>query len=139
MIDSTQHIVLVKGKIKAENITNVRMHTFNMYSDFLSIYSSKNSQLSKSMEYISKTNGVIVIIRNPKKELDINKKEKKSSEPILKEYGIGAQILLDIGIKKICLLSNTKKNIVGIEGFGLKIHDIKPIIKSSNEKKNSYY
>ena len=139
MIDSTQHIVLVKGKIKAENITNVRMHTFNMYSDFLSIYSSKNSQLSKSMEYISKTNGVIVIIRNPKKELDINKKEKKSSEPILKEYGIGAQILLDIGIKKISLLSNTKKNIVGIEGFGLKIHDIKPIIKSSNEKKNSYY
>ena len=87
------------------------------------------------MEYISKTNGVIVIIRNPKKELDINKNKKQSSEPILKEYGIGAQILLDIGIKKICLLSNTKKNIVGIEGFGLKIHDIKPIIKSSNEKK----
>ena len=40
---------------------------------------------------------------------------------------------------KICLLSNTKKNIVGIEGFGLKIHDIKPIIKSPNEKKDSYY
>ena len=57
----------------------------------------------------------------------------------MKEYGIGAQILLDIGIKKICLLSNTKKNIVGIEGFGLKIHDIKPIIKSPNEKKDSYY
>ena len=41
IIDSTQHIVLVKGKIKSENIINVRMHTFNMYSDFLSIYSSK--------------------------------------------------------------------------------------------------
>ena len=90
------------------------------------------------MEYISKTNGVIVIIRNPKKELDINKNKKQSSEPILKEYGIGAQILLDIGIKKY-VFYQIQKNIVGIEGFGLKIHDIKPIIKSSNEKKDSYY
>ena len=133
-IDFTQHIVLTKGQIKSENVTTVRMHTFNMYTDFLSMYSRNNSQLNNSMEYISQNNGVIVIIRNPKKELDIKKKSEKLNEQILKEYGIGAQILLDIGVKNICLLSNTKKNIVGIEGFGLKIHDIKPITESANEK-----
>jgi len=133
-IDSTQHIVLTKGRIKSKSVTTVRMHTFNMYSDFLSMYLGNNSQLNNSMKYISQNNGVVVIIRNPKKELDINKKSKKLNEQILKEYGIGAQILLDIGVKNICLLSNTKKNIVGIEGFGLKIYDIKPITESANEK-----
>lgn len=128
IIDSTQHIVLKKGKIRPNKITTVRMHSFNMYSDFLAMYSEKQSTLNSSMKYISEeNNGVIVVIRNPKKELELNKVSKISSEPVLKEYGIGAQILLDIGVKNICLLSNNKKNIVGIEGFGLKINNVKPI------------
>ena len=68
--------------------------------------------------------GIIVIIRNPKTELSIkdNKIERISDNKILKEYGIGAQILTDLGVKKIRLLTSSSKNIVGIDGFGLEIN-----------------
>ena len=100
----------------------------------------------KIFEKINKKGkGAIIFINQNQSSDEILKKLKSfnNKEQIpkidFKDFGIGAQILLDIGIKKICLLSNTKKNIVGIEGFGLKIHDIKPLIKSPNEKKDSKY
>ena len=45
----------------------------------------------------------------------------------LRDYGVGAQILIDIGVKEMVLLSNSKKSVVGLEGFGLKIIDQKPV------------
>ena len=69
-----------------------------------------------------------MIVRNPDKEM---KKKistlSTSNNKILKEYGVGAQILLDLGVKKIILLTKSSKNIVGIDGFGLKINGTKKI------------
>ena len=94
----------------------------NIFSDLLN---QKKHNLDKAIDIISKNeNGIIVIIRNPKTELSIkdNKIERISDNKILKEYGIGAQILTDLGVKKIRLLTSSSKNIVGIDGFGLEIN-----------------
>ena len=125
-IDNTEHIALMKGKvIKGKDIL-VRMHSLNIFSDLLN---AKNDDLKKAIDIISKNDGgIIVIIRNPKKELLI-KKEKLSEKKILKEYGIGAQILIDLGVNKIKLLTSSSKNIVGIDGFGLEINGTQKISK----------
>ena len=84
------------------------MHSLNIFSDLLS---NKTSDLQKSISILSKSNnGVLVIIRNPRKELRKNSRKLNSdNEKILKEYGIGAQILIDLGVKKITLLTKSKK------------------------------
>ncbi len=131
LIDGTQHIALIKGKIHPQDNVLVRMHTFNIFSDFLRVDEGKSEDLRESMKVIyQEKKGIIVILRNPKKELtkfESQKKNNKNKENVLKEYGIGAQILLEIGVKNIILLSNKEKNIVGIDGFGLIIKKVKKI------------
>ena len=121
-IDGTQHLALIKGKIDKKDNVFVRMHTFNIFEDFLGL--KNNNELDKSMELINqKGQGVIVILRNPKKEIMKNTyKNSHNNKLILKEYGIGAQILSLLGVKRIKLLSNSKlPKVVGLEGYGLQI------------------
>ncbi len=132
ILDGTQHIVLIKGKIKKSDNVLVRMHTFNIFDDFLGLNNSNDKDLIKSLKIVeNEGKGVIVILRNPKKELfkfeDSSKFKNENDKPILKEYGIGAQILLDIGVRNITLLTNTDKSIIGIDGFGLTISGSKKI------------
>ena len=83
------------------------------------------------MQMISKKkNGVIVIIREPRswtlsERIMSNSDDKKNLQ--LRDYGVGAQILIDLGIKKMILISNSKKTIVGLEGYGLKVINTIPI------------
>ena len=124
ILDSMQHLVLIKGVISKGKRNLVRMHTFNIFDDFLDFYSTGTGDLSKCMRIINKQgSGVIVIIRNPRKELNLERKNQSEDSNKLKEYGIGAQILLDLGIKNISLITNRNKEIIGIEGFGLKIQN----------------
>ena len=97
------------------------MHTFNIFDDFLDL--KNNNELDKSMELINNDGkGVIVILRNPKKEIMSERnKSSQNDKMILKEYGIGAQILIKIGVKNIILLTNKNKSIIGIDGFGIRI------------------
>ena len=127
IVDNTEHIALVKGKITKEKDILVRMHSLNIFSDLLN---PKNHNLEKAIDIISKNeNGILVIIRNPKKELQVKDDKTKiiNNNKILKEYGIGAQILIDLGAKKIKLLTSSSKNIVGIDGFGLEINGTKKL------------
>ena len=122
-IDGSEHIALVKGKIKKTSVCLVRMHSFNIFEDFLSLFTAEDKDLKNCMKIINKNkSGVIVIIRNPQNEAKkIDVKPRNTENLVLKEYGIGAQILLELGIKKICLLTNRSKSIIGIDGFGLKV------------------
>ena len=125
LIDKTEHLAFVKGGVDSKKNILVRMHSFNIFSDLLS---DQTSELQKSISIISKSHsGAIVIIRNPKKELNKKNSNNKNinKEKILKEYGIGAQILIDLGISKITLLTKSRKNIVGIDGFGLEVNGTK--------------
>ena len=100
------------------------MHSLNLLSDLLD---PKNKTLLKSIEVISKLQtGIVVIVRNPRKELLKNERNRLSNKKILKSM-VGAQILIDLGVKKITLLTSSTKNIIGIDGFGLKISGTKKI------------
>ena len=127
-----EHIALIKGKINPKKPVLVRVHALNFLTDILGTSSFFDNQIKKSMEMISKKkNGVIVIIREPRswslsQRIKSNFDDKKKILQ-LRDYGVGAQILIDLGIKNMILISNSKKTIVGLEGYGLKIIKTIPI------------
>ncbi len=126
LIDETEHLALVKGKIMKNKNILVRMHSLNIISDILDF---ENTELENSIDYVSKNKcGIVVLIRNPEKEMKKKaSSNQKNKSKILKEYGVGAQILIDLGVKKITLLTKSSKNIIGIDGFGLEINGTKKI------------
>ena len=120
-----------KGVITSNDTTMVRVHSFNFIYDVIEDLNNgdRNNSIYKAMKKINgNKNGVIIIINDSYKEF-ITKKLKMSSENEindkmnLRQYGVGAQILSDLGVKKMILLSNSKKNAAGLKGFGLSITD----------------
>jgi len=132
-IDGIEHLAMIKGSIDTNSPTLVRMHHLNIIADCLE--DSKNPRsglLKKSLKIINKKqNGVIVIIRQPQEkiaDLLFNENTQQNySQKTLRNYGTGAQILVDLGIKKLTLLSNSKKSIIGLDAFGIKICGYKKI------------
>ena len=126
-----EHIALVKGKINPKKPVLVRVHALNFLTDILGTSLFIDNQIKKSMQMISKKkNGVIVIIREPRswtlsQRINSHSDDKKNLQ--LRDYGVGAQILIDLGIKNMILISNSKKTIVGLEGYGLKVVNTIPI------------
>lgn len=125
-----EHIALVKGNIDPSKPVLVRMHSMNLLQDMLGdTHSSKGSTLQEAMRAIEQHgNGVIVLIREPIRtavsdRLRLRLGEKPLAPMDLRDYGIGAQILLDLGIKEMTLLSNSRRSVVGLEGYGLTITD----------------
>ncbi len=116
-IEYAEHIALVKGDIKKQPVL-VRMHQHNILHD--SLGSERGGNLQKSMEIIDKEGaGVIVILRTPDRQAVSRAVADAPSE--LREYGIGAQILLDLGVSDMTLLSSSAKSIIGLEGYDLKV------------------
>lgn len=128
-----EHIALVKGEISPEKPTLVRMHAMNLLQDMLGDVHAATTNLRPAMEQIAKAgSGVVVIIREPiKTAVSDRLKLRAGVEPVasdsLRDYGIGAQILLDLGVKDMILLSNSKRAIVGLEGYGLTVQDYQQI------------
>lgn len=132
-----EHIVLVKGDIEKVEAPLVRMHALNILSDVLADqYDGKAHELHQSMRLVEDEGaGVIVLLREPKRDMVSELlKVHQSCKPTAKEhkhqirdYGIGAQILLDLGIKNLTLLTNSPKSIVGLEGYGITIQETKII------------
>lgn len=128
-IDNVEHIALVKGEIDATKSTLVRMHHLDILSDALdNANDSRSGLLEKSLQKISQNgSGVLVLLRQPRELISnrlLGKKEENKSEnevTMLRNYGIGAQILLDIGIKNLKLLTNSQKSVVGLDGYGIAI------------------
>ncbi len=124
-------MALVKGEIDSNKPVLVRMHHLNIFSDVLD--DKKNDKagiLQKSMKKIvEEKSGIIVIIRQTNEAVIdlINQSSNKNKNPELRNYGIGAQILLDLGVKNMTLLTNSKKLVVGLEGYGLKINSYQRI------------
>jgi len=123
-----EHIVLTKGDIMSGGPVPVRMHALNVLDDVLGDTSSgKAGDLHKAMEMINEEGrGVIALIREPDPSNLSDRIRRKMGEDVkrngeLRDYGVGAQILLDLGIRDMILLSNTQRNIVGLEGYGLSV------------------
>jgi 3,4-dihydroxy 2-butanone 4-phosphate synthase/GTP cyclohydrolase II len=120
-VDNVEHLALVKGKIENDREILVRMHHLNIFGDVLDDKKNdKTGILQSAMKKIAdEENGVIVIIRQTNEPIiDLIK---GSSSKKLRNYGIGAQILLDLGVKNMRLLTNSEKSVIGLEGYGLKI------------------
>ncbi len=129
LIDDVEHLALIKGLITDENPTFVRVHSFNPMSDLLGekILDKPENILSKSMKIISdEGKGVIILINDSYRDF-LSKKIKTSITSLsdnnseLRNYGFGAQILSDLGLTKMILISNSKKSPAGLKGFGLSV------------------
>lgn len=156
-IDNVVHIALVKGQIKPEDEVLVRVHSQCLTGDvFASERCDCGEQLHKAMEKIRKEGkGVILYMKqegrgigliNKLKAYELQDKGldtveaniKLGFKPDLRDYGIGAQILVDLGVRKMRLMTNNPKKIVGLEGYGLKVVERVPIETSPTERNIVY-
>ena len=129
-VDRSEHLVLAKGEIPGSTPVLVRMHAVDLVSDMLG--GSAWSQLQDSMRMIAaEGRGLVVMIRDTRATALSERVRRISGSPrpvqALRDYGIGAQILLDLGVKEMILLSNTHRHVIGIEGYGIDIVDQRPI------------
>ena len=124
-IDNTEHFALVKGDINEEEDTLVRVQKINYVSDIFKgrLLNKKGnySSIESAMIEIDKNKkGVLVIIKDNKSEFNKETVDSKNNSEF-REYGVGAQILRDLGVRKMLLLTNSKQEIIGLDGFDLKI------------------
>jgi 3,4-dihydroxy 2-butanone 4-phosphate synthase/GTP cyclohydrolase II len=128
-----EHIALVKGDIRADDPVVVRVHAVNVLDDVLGDQGSgKAGQLHAAMESIAEHgSGVVVLVREPQPTSLSDRVRAHltpgAEPPALRDYGVGAQILLDLGVRDMILLSNTKKTIIGLDGYGLRVVEQRPI------------
>jgi len=150
-VEYAEHIALIRGDISGDEPVLVRMHQANILADSLGDITPgeffggearpRSGELAASMRMIAKANrGVVVFIRETAPTFisrALKEREGMSrSGPVaeLRQYGLGAQILLDLGLKNVILLSNTQHNIVGLEGYGLTVVAQQPIPESHYTK-----
>ena len=126
-LEYAEHIALVQGDISTPEPVLVRMHAVNIFSDMLEWKPFERDVLGESMRIIAKEGrGVVVLLRTTRPTFVSDVVTRKVAEDIdrrrVKEYGVGAQILLDQGIKDMILLTDTpEKKIVALEGYDLNI------------------
>ncbi|MEH3045835.1 3,4-dihydroxy-2-butanone-4-phosphate synthase [Sphingomonas adhaesiva] len=124
----TEQIALVKGRIDPTRPTLVRMHALSPFADMFGEDSERSSILSRSMEIIAEEGaGVIVVVNRQREDAFTTAVRRKAGEPVkvdmeeLRDYGVGAMILAELGVHDMVLLTNTHHTLVGLEGYGLTI------------------
>lgn len=129
----TEQIVLKKGAIEADRPTLVRMHALNIFSDIFGAQGPEDRILAKSMEVIAAEGaGLIVLIpRNSETFLadQVRHLRGDAMEPMdqLRSYGVGAQILNELGVHQMELLTNSDRSMVALDGYGLSVVGKRPI------------
>ncbi len=123
-VDKLEYLAMVKGDISGDEPVLVRMHGIDFISEVLGGENFK--ALHGAMAQIEAAGrGVLVILRDHRQDAMSSSiralSQGTAPAPALRDYGIGAQILLDLGVKNMILLSNHKRTIVGLEGYGLNV------------------
>ena len=132
-LEYAEHIALVKGDITTPEPVLVRMHAVNVFSDILDWANYEKDVLASSMRIIGEEGrGVVVILRQNKPTFVTDLLAGRTQDDVdrrrVKEYGVGAQILLDLGVKDMILLTDTpEKKVVALDGYGLNIVGTHPI------------
>jgi len=156
-VDNNVHIALVNGEIRHEDDVLVRVHSECLTGDaFGSKRCDCGEQLHRAMQMIhEKGQGVILYMRQEGRGIGLVNKLKAYElqdrgldtveaniklgfKPDLRDYGIGAQILVDLGVRKMRLMTNNPKKIIGLEGYGLKVVERVPVETSPHERNLIY-
>ena len=129
-VEYQEHLALVKGDVSGADPVLVRMHAIDLLDDMTA--GPAWISVHNAMHMIGREGrGVLVLIRDHRRTAlsDRVRQLAMSERPPreLRDYGIGAQILLDLGIRDMILLSNRRRTIVGLEGYGLNIVELRPI------------
>ncbi len=157
VIDRKEHIALVKGDIHSDVPTLVRVHSECLTGDvFGSERCDCGEQLHRAMRMVEKKGaGIVLYMRQEGRGIGLINKikayklqddghdtveanEKLGFKADLRDYGIGAQILVDLGVRKMRLMTNNPKKIVGLEGYGLEVVERIPIEIEPNETNQKY-
>ncbi len=155
--DQKEHIALVKGKLTPDKIPLVRVHSECLTGDvFGSLRCDCNDQLIRSMQIIEEQHhGIVLYMRQEGRGIGLANKLKayklqdegkdtvEANEALgfradLRDYGIGAQILRDLGVTKLRLLTNNPKKVVGLNGYGLEIVERVPLAIEANATNELY-
>ncbi len=156
-MDDFQHIALIKGDLAVDEPVLVRVHSECLTGDiFGSLRCDCGHQLRKSMLMIAEAGtGVVLYVRQEGRGIGLVNKikayklqdqgldtveanEKLGFRPDLRDYGIGAQVLADLGVKRMRLITNNPKKIVGLEGYGLSVVEQVPIEIPPNKYNKRY-
>ncbi len=155
-LDDSHHLALTKGEIDPEKPTLVRVHSECLTGDvFHSQRCDCGPQLAAAMKRISEDGGVLLYLRQEGRGIGLPAKihayklqeqgfdtieanEKLGFASDLRDYGMGAQILHDLGVRRIKLLTNNPKKVVGLEGYGLEITEQLPLSLPANEHNQKY-
>ncbi len=157
MVDPNEHIAMVKGDIQPDEPTLVRVHSECLTGDVLrSTRCDCGDQMALAMQAIQEAErGVFVYMRQEGRGIGIHNKLKAYAlqdqgmdtveanialgfAPDPRQYGVGAQILIDLGVKKMRLLTNNPQKRVGLQSFGLEIVEQVPIIAPVNDENRRY-
>ncbi|MEO8298325.1 MAG: 3,4-dihydroxy-2-butanone-4-phosphate synthase [Burkholderiales bacterium] len=135
-VAGTEHLALIKGRIDPTQPTLVRMHTLSQFYDAFGEMGPRRHLLSNSMRMIGEAGaGVLVVInRQVPKPFSVPVRVRAEGRATdleymdsMRDYGIGAQILADLGVHDMVLLTNSPTTLVGLAGYGLKITEQRPI------------
>jgi len=157
LLDGKKQVAIVKDNLNPDEPILVRMHSECLTGDvFHSLRCDCHDQLNRALDQVNKNgSGVVVYMRQEGRGIGLKNKilayklqeEGKDTveanialgfKPDLRDYGIGAQILLDLGVKKIKLMTNNPKKVVGLEGYGMEIVERVPIEIPPNENNKNY-
>jgi len=157
LLNNKEHVALTKGEITSDTPVLVRVHSECLTGDaFHSLRCDCGGQLNSAMDMINETgSGILLYMRQEGRGIGLENKLKAYNiqdegvdtveaniqlgfAPDLREYGVGAQILLDLGVKRMDLITNNPKKIVGLEGYGLEVVNRVPLVMSPNSH-NAHY
>ena len=129
LLDGSEHFALIKGSLKRSVIPRVRVISSNVVYNYLINQKLPNS-FDKTINYFKKYNNCVLIfikdtnlnsVTQTLKNFKNKKFNKKSKDNLIRNYGIGAQIIKDLKINKMILITKTPKKVIGLEGFNIKI------------------
>jgi len=156
-VDANHHVALVRGDVATDEPVLVRVHSECLTGDvFSSVRCDCGDQLRHAIQMVAEAGkGVVIYMRQEGRGIGLHNKlkayelqdggldtveanEALGFEPDLRNYGVGAQILKDLGIKKLKLMTNNPRKIVGLDGYGIEVVERVPIIVEPNPSNVDY-